>query len=127
VDLCRRLATAGYEVWFNPTAGAVHYGQLSSRGAEDRRMVEHWRSMHRYWRSHHSLLGRGVACACFAAGFAGRAAIIAMAAHVPRQFRPDRWTLQTRREFSTSARYAFRMPSGEGLRELAQKWNGSVD
>ena len=54
VDLAKRIADAGYETWFVPSAQATHAGQGSSRG----KSVEGYkqRSRRKYWIKHHGLL-----------------------------------------------------------------------
>jgi len=54
VDLARRVADAGYEAWFVPSASATHAGQGSSGG----RGVESYkqRSRRKYWIKHHGRL-----------------------------------------------------------------------
>lgn len=54
VDLAKRLADAGYETWFVPSAVATHTGQGSSGGCG----VESYkqRSRRKYWIKHHGRL-----------------------------------------------------------------------
>ena len=54
VDLAKRIADAGYETWFVPTAFATHTGQGSSGGHS----VEGYkqRSRRMYWMKHHGAL-----------------------------------------------------------------------
>jgi GT2 family glycosyltransferase len=54
VDLAKRVAEAGYEAWFVPSAEATHAGQGSSGG----RGVEAYkqRSRRKYWVKHHGRL-----------------------------------------------------------------------
>lgn len=54
VDLAKRVADAGYETWFVPSAQAEHVGEGSSRG----KSVEGYkqRSRRAYWVKHHGRL-----------------------------------------------------------------------
>ncbi len=51
VDLAKRIADAGYETWFVPTAFATHAGQGSSGGRNVEPMKQ--RSRRLYWVKHH--------------------------------------------------------------------------
>lgn len=53
VDLAKRIADAGYETWFVPSACAMHIGQGSSRGRSVEGMKQ--RSRRKYWLKHHGL------------------------------------------------------------------------
>jgi GT2 family glycosyltransferase len=50
VDLCRRLADAGWELWWVPQAGAVHEGAASSRQVEEASYLQLYRSKVQFYR-----------------------------------------------------------------------------
>jgi N-acetylglucosaminyl-diphospho-decaprenol L-rhamnosyltransferase len=50
VDLCYRLAQAGWELWYVPAAQIVHSGEGSSRQAADAMYLELYRSKVRFYR-----------------------------------------------------------------------------
>lgn len=54
VDLAKRIADAGYETWFVPTAFATHTGQGSSGGRSVEPMKQS--SRQKYWLKHHGPL-----------------------------------------------------------------------
>ena len=115
VDLCRRLGTAGWEVWYFPEVTVVHHESQFSAEIPVRRIHEQWRSRHRYWRKHHSPSGARVAALATGAQYALRGVAAALA----------------RRDPAFRARmYAHAQDSwdvhGPGLRELAEEWNGRV-
>ncbi|WP_297573713.1 glycosyltransferase family 2 protein [uncultured Deefgea sp.] len=70
VDLCRRIKTAGFEVWYQPDWRAVHIGGVSSAKVEGQHFNAHgsqlslWRmrSAMLYYRKHHGWLGAWGAC-----------------------------------------------------------------
>lgn len=55
VDLCWRLAQAGYSTWYVPEATVVHEVGRSSRQAPYRALLERHRSMYTFYRKHYSL------------------------------------------------------------------------
>jgi GT2 family glycosyltransferase len=50
VDLCYRLAQAGWELWWVPSAQVVHYGEASSRQAAESMYVQLYRSKVQFYR-----------------------------------------------------------------------------
>lgn len=50
VDLCYRLAQAGWELWWEPRAEVVHYGEASTRQAAERMYVQLYRSKVQFYR-----------------------------------------------------------------------------
>lgn len=50
VDLCYRLACAGWELWWVPTSRVVHYGEASSRQAAEAMYVQLYRSKMHFFR-----------------------------------------------------------------------------
>ncbi|MBM3134808.1 MAG: glycosyltransferase family 2 protein [Chloroflexi bacterium] len=54
-DLCRRLRTAGWEVWYNPTVQITHLGGQADYQDIPRRRL-YYKSMLRYYRKHEGLL-----------------------------------------------------------------------
>jgi N-acetylglucosaminyl-diphospho-decaprenol L-rhamnosyltransferase len=115
VDLQFRLRRAGWEVHFVPEVTVVHYESQFSAGIPERRINEMWRSRHRYWRKHHSGLGACVAALATGAQFAARGALSPLARRDP----------GFRMRMRLHARNA-RGVNGQGLRELADEWNGRV-
>ncbi len=62
-DLCRRLGAKGWETHYVPEITIAHHVSQFSADVPERRIVEHWRSRHRYWEKHHSPLGARTAAA----------------------------------------------------------------
>jgi GT2 family glycosyltransferase len=54
VDLSRRLADAGWEVWFTPDARITHVGGASTSQVRTAMLIQHFESTVRYYRRHHS-------------------------------------------------------------------------
>jgi N-acetylglucosaminyl-diphospho-decaprenol L-rhamnosyltransferase len=50
VDLCYRLAQAGWELWYLPQAVVTHYGEASSKQAAERMYVQLYRSKVQFYR-----------------------------------------------------------------------------
>jgi GT2 family glycosyltransferase len=50
VDICYRLAQAGWELWYVPRAVVTHYGAASSRQAADTMYVQLYRSKVQFYR-----------------------------------------------------------------------------
>ena len=50
VDLCYRLAKAGWELWWVPTAEVLHYGEASSNQAAEAMYVQLYRSKVQFFR-----------------------------------------------------------------------------
>ncbi|HEY5294653.1 MAG TPA: glycosyltransferase [Gaiellaceae bacterium] len=123
LDLCERLRRAGHEVHYVPGAEVVHDGQQSSAAFPERRLNEHWRSLHIYWGKHHRPLGARIAATATAMGLAENAAITELASRLPPRLRPARVTSWRNEGFGRSARLALRGPNGHGLRELAEEFN----
>ena len=111
VDLCKRLADAGWATVWVPAAEAIHHEGLSTGAGAERRIVELARNRERYLRKHHgrtaALLVRGLTAWAYAA----RAlAALALPGHDPRRYlRHVTATLRPGR--------------GEGLREAAAAFN----
>ena len=57
-DLCRRLRSVGFEVYYVPSVEIVHRQWGSTFHIPERRTNELWRSRRYYWRKHHSPVGR---------------------------------------------------------------------
>jgi N-acetylglucosaminyl-diphospho-decaprenol L-rhamnosyltransferase len=112
VDLQFRLRQAGWEVHYFPEATVTHHESQFSAGIPERRINEMWRSRHRYWRKHHSMLGARAAALATGAQYVVRAAAAPLAG-------------QSSRRMLLHARDAWRV-TGPGLRELADDWNGRV-
>jgi len=50
VDLCHRLAQAGWELWWEPRAQVVHFGEASSRQAREEMYLQLYRSKAQFYR-----------------------------------------------------------------------------
>jgi len=50
VDLCHRLALAGWELWWEPRAEVVHFGAASSRQAREEMYLQLYRSKAQFYR-----------------------------------------------------------------------------
>ena len=50
VDLCYRLAQAGWELWYVPAAVVTHYGEASSRQVREEMYVQLYRSKIQFYR-----------------------------------------------------------------------------
>jgi N-acetylglucosaminyl-diphospho-decaprenol L-rhamnosyltransferase len=50
VDLCYRLAQAGWEIWWTPAAKVIHYGQASSKQVAEAMYVQLYRSKVQFYR-----------------------------------------------------------------------------
>jgi N-acetylglucosaminyl-diphospho-decaprenol L-rhamnosyltransferase len=111
VDFCRRLADAGWETLWVPSAEAVHHEQLSTGPVPERRIVELSRNRDRYMRKHHSAGAAFVVRVLTAWAYAVRAAVATVApGHDPRRY----WRHVTA---------TLRPSHGEGLREAAHEFN----
>jgi GT2 family glycosyltransferase len=53
VDWCKRMAAAGWEVWYAPAAQVVHIGGASSANRKTSREADLYRSRVRYFRTYH--------------------------------------------------------------------------
>ena len=121
-DLLRRLADAGYGVRYVPEVEALHHGQTSSGSVPTRRVSEHWRSRHRYWRKHHGPLAARTAAALTGLQYGLRAAIAAGLLRLPPARRPAAVDPELVSLFRLNARCALAV-RGPGLAELAAEWN----
>jgi GT2 family glycosyltransferase len=66
VDWCKRCWKAGWRVTFFPGAKAIHCIGASSKNDPVRFALAQQRSVHQYWRKHHTLAGRfGILCLTF--------------------------------------------------------------
>ena len=50
IDLCYRLAQAGWELWWVPQAQVIHYGGASSRQAAEAMYLQLYRSKVQFYR-----------------------------------------------------------------------------
>ena len=122
-DLLLRMAAAGYETHYLPSVVVTHHAKQSSAKVPERRIVEHWRSRQRYWAKHHAPLAARAASWSAGAAWGARATVAAAAERVlplRRLYRPRETDVA---QFTMNARFAFRGPSGPGIRELAESWN----
>ena len=76
VDLAKRIADAGYETWFVPSACATHIGQGSSRGRSVEGLKQ--RSRRKYWIKHHGIFWYYSLVAALIARYALYAALAAI-------------------------------------------------
>jgi N-acetylglucosaminyl-diphospho-decaprenol L-rhamnosyltransferase len=77
VDLCRRIGQAGWRVRYEPDAGVVHVGGVSTAQTPYRMLAAHHRSLLRYWWRNASPSGRLLA-PVVAAGLAVRLAVMTL-------------------------------------------------
>jgi N-acetylglucosaminyl-diphospho-decaprenol L-rhamnosyltransferase len=111
VDLCKRLAAAGWHTLYVPRAAAYHHEQLSTGAVPERRIVELSRNRDRYMRKHHTAAAAWAVRLLTAFTYAVRAAAaIVLPRHDPRRY----W-----RHVTATLRPA----QGEGLREAASEHN----
>ena len=54
VDLCYRAKTAGFSVYYFPSVVVIHHIGQSTRKKEIDMLVEHHKSMYRFYRKHHA-------------------------------------------------------------------------
>lgn len=57
IDLCRRITTAGWRIYWLPVAAVVHYGGQSTRQIASQMFIELYRSKLQYFRKHNGWLG----------------------------------------------------------------------
>lgn len=88
VDLCHRLALAGWELWWEPRADVVHYGEGSSKQAREEMYLQLYRSKIRFYRKFGGEARARQAMAFLTLAYAPRAAIASAAALVRPAFRP---------------------------------------
>jgi N-acetylglucosaminyl-diphospho-decaprenol L-rhamnosyltransferase len=122
-DLCRRLSAAGWETHYVPEVTVAHHVSQFSASIPERRIVEHWRSRHRYWAKHHSALGARTAAILTGLQYAARGAASSALTHVPEAHRPAFASNATAESFRLQARNAWHGETGPGLAELAAEWN----
>ena len=84
VDLCHRLAEAGWELWYVPAAVVTHYGEASSRQVREAMYLQLYRSKIQFYRkfggNHRAdLFKRLAACCLLAALGIGRTVCAAFA------------------------------------------------
>ena len=124
-DLCRRLARAGWETHYVPDITVAHHVSQFSITIPERRIVEHWRSRHRYWAKHHSRLGARTAALLTGLQYAARGAVCFALLHVPAGRRPAYASAATAESFRLQTRNAWHGETGPGLAELAADWNAT--
>jgi GT2 family glycosyltransferase len=112
-DFCRRLHDAGWRVLFVTQAEAVHHDQLSTDAeAMRRRIVEFHRGRDLYFRKHRMPVARVLWRICWTWAYLARAlAATVLPGHSPRRY-------------LAHARQQLNPDHGEGLRELADEYNG---
>jgi hypothetical protein len=122
-DLCRRLGAKGWETHYAPEITIAHHVSQFSANVPERRIVEHWRSRHRYWAKHHSPLGAQTAAALTGLQYAVRGAVSSALARLPEERRPSFASSVNAASLRLQARNAWRGETGPGLAELADEWN----
>ena len=75
VDLCYRLAQAGWGLWYVPTAVVTHFGEASSRQVAERMYVQLYRSKVQFYRKVGGERRARQAKVLFTLAYAPRAAI----------------------------------------------------
>jgi N-acetylglucosaminyl-diphospho-decaprenol L-rhamnosyltransferase len=118
-DLCLRLARAGWETHFLPAVTVVHADSRLRDHVPRDRIVEEWRSRHRYWRKHHSPLGARLAALATGAQYAARAVLAGVLVRAGSR----RFDASFSARMREHARRAWGSGDGPGLRELAERWN----
>lgn len=115
-DFCKRLADRGFKTLYVPAARAIHREQLASdRAAAERRIVEFHRGRDRYMRKHHGALQAALVRPLAAWAYLVRAgAALVLSGHDSRRY-------------LTHARQALLPRHGEGLREVAERFNRELD
>ncbi len=53
VDLCWRLDQSGWEIWYLPAAGVLHYGGASTQQVKPAMIAESHRSLHLFYKKHY--------------------------------------------------------------------------
>ena len=122
-DLCRRLRSVGFEVYYVPSVEIVHRQWGSTFHIPERRTNELWRSRRYYWRKHHSPVGRLLAHIFDGLRYGMGAVLVACALLIPHRLRPawaDRESLSL---YRLNARNALLGPAGDGMWELAIERN----
>jgi GT2 family glycosyltransferase len=122
-DLCRRLASAGWETHYLPSTTVVHHVSQFTAGVPERRINEHWRSREKYWAKHHSKAGARAAAVLTGWQYAARAAFTPLLLRLPETARPAGLTTEVAAQFRLNARNAWHGVSGPGIAELATEWN----
>ncbi len=111
VDFCRRLADAGWQTLYVPSARAIHHEQLSTGTLPEKRIVELSRNRDRYMRKHHSRLSAALVRWLTAWTYTLRgAAATFLPGHNAARYRAH-------------AHAALHPDEGEGLREAALDYN----
>lgn len=111
VDLCKRLADAGWHTVYVPGAQAIHHEQLSTGSVPGRRIVELSRNRDRYMRKHHTRATAAVVRWLTAWTYLLRSlAAVALPGHDPARYRAH-------------VRATLHPDEGEGLREAALDFN----
>lgn len=122
-DLCRRLGAVGWETHYVPEITIAHHVSQFSADVPERRIVEHWRSRHRYWAKHHSPLGARTAARLTGLQYAMRGVVSSALARLPEERRPSFASSVNAASLRLQARNAWHGETGPGLAELADEWN----
>ena len=80
VDLCYRLAHAGWELWYVPAAVVTHYGEASSRQVGEAMYLQLYRSKIQFYRKFGGERRARLAKTLLALAYAPRAAVMTVAA-----------------------------------------------
>ncbi|MFT4050032.1 MAG: glycosyltransferase family 2 protein [Solirubrobacterales bacterium] len=111
VDLCKRLADAGGQTLYVPSARVFHREGLSHGDSAKRRIVEFHRGRNLYMKKHHGGLQAAIVRVLVSITYLERA----LASAITRK--------HDARRFLWHARAAIQPSWGEGLREAAASWN----
>jgi N-acetylglucosaminyl-diphospho-decaprenol L-rhamnosyltransferase len=122
-DLCRRLATAGWETRYFPEVTVVHHVSQFTAGVPERRINEHWRSRELYWAKHHSKLGGRSAAVLTGWQYAVRAGLAPLLLRLPVGVRPAGLNHKAVPLLRLHARNAWHGVHGPGIAELAAECN----
>ena len=122
-DVCRRLAYAGFETHFLPTAGIVHIGSATTGALPERQLNEQWRSQRRYLLKHHSpAMARATELLC-AWQHGARGTAFTLVRRLPARLRPIGVDPLEPAVSWLNARNALTGSAGPGIRESAEAWN----
>jgi len=80
VDLCHRLAQAGWQLWYVPQAVVTHFGEASSRQVREEMYIQLYRSKLQFFRKVGGQASARQAKALLALAYAPRAALASAAA-----------------------------------------------
>ena len=89
VDLCHRLAQAGWELWYEPRAVVTHFGEASSRQVREEMYLQLYRSKVQFYRKFGGRQRVGLYKALVALAYAPRAVAASLAGLIRPALRPQ--------------------------------------